>query len=141
MSVASANWLPSRRDVARFCTWYGPPVADVGRVTRNTIVRDAPAASGPESGTKLPSESVSGVTPSAWNSEYDVPGGNVLAPTVMANTSLELPGLVSTLGKAIVAPWVADGTIWPVNVSEAAASTTNGARFVGNGPTFDTPSL
>src|SRR5262245_39279348 len=100
MSVAVANWLPSRRDVAVFCTWYGPPVADVGRVTRSTIVRDAPAASGPESGTKLPSESVSGVTPSDWNSAYDVPGGNVLAPTVMSNTSDELPVLVSTFENA-----------------------------------------
>src|SRR5688572_8929979 len=93
-SVAVANWPGSLTEVAVFCTWYGPPVAEGGSAARRTIVIDAPGRTGPESATKLPFESVSGVTPSAWNSEYDVPGGKVPAPIAMSNTSVALPTFV-----------------------------------------------
>ena len=82
----------------------------------------------------LPFESVSGVTPSLWKSVNVVPAGNVPAPTVMSNTSVPLPVLVSVLVNATSAPCGAEATVWPVNVSDTVWFTVNGARLVVNGP-------
>src|SRR5262249_28394865 len=139
-SVAVA-WLAGFvADVAVFCTWYGPPVAEAGSVTFKMTWYTAPGASGPTSGVRLPFESVSGVTPSLWNSCTIEPAGNVLPPVLMSNTSFPVPVFVSVFVNDTTEPCWALGKVWPVNVTDADWFTVNGATFVNSGPTLPEPS-